>query len=351
MRSVWQSQEDSKLAELVAAYGNTKWTQVCQMLPGRTAKQCRERWKNHLSPGVKKGPWSREEDLIIVMMMTRVGLSWTRIARVLDGRTDAAIANRFHQSLKERFSIRSTKSDDGSMVVSMTLSTHTKAIIHKLGQVKPQDMLRFLTAAVADGNPEMTHAGKANITERGQKVRFNVSPDTMDDSEPSASDDDMTLDSDNEHSSETETASPYSLPSSTRSRRRSGRVVTTPASEIESPPTSDQEPITVKERTAVFIRAPKAIKAACVISEVAASSSKPIVRSRQTQQSRSECLAMDEASSRLKTLLAAIEALPPPDTSQSSKFASSVTSVTESRERSTAASPPAPSQRPLIFSS
>jgi hypothetical protein len=34
-------------------------------LPGRIGKQCRERWFNHLDPSIKKGEWTREEEVII----------------------------------------------------------------------------------------------------------------------------------------------------------------------------------------------------------------------------------------------------------------------------------------------
>lgn len=34
-------------------------------LPGRIGKQCRERWFNHLDPTIKKGDWSRDEEIII----------------------------------------------------------------------------------------------------------------------------------------------------------------------------------------------------------------------------------------------------------------------------------------------
>lgn len=33
---------------------------------GRIGKQCRERWHNHLHPGIKKGAWSVEEDRLIL---------------------------------------------------------------------------------------------------------------------------------------------------------------------------------------------------------------------------------------------------------------------------------------------
>ena len=33
---------------------------IADSLPNRTGKQCRERWYNHLSGGIKKGEWTEE---------------------------------------------------------------------------------------------------------------------------------------------------------------------------------------------------------------------------------------------------------------------------------------------------
>jgi hypothetical protein len=34
------------------------WSVIASLLPGRTAKQCRERWYNHLCPDITRGPWT-----------------------------------------------------------------------------------------------------------------------------------------------------------------------------------------------------------------------------------------------------------------------------------------------------
>jgi hypothetical protein len=43
----------SKLRELVNEQGEKKWSKIAKDLPGRIGKQCRERWLNHLKPGIK----------------------------------------------------------------------------------------------------------------------------------------------------------------------------------------------------------------------------------------------------------------------------------------------------------
>ena len=50
--------EDECLREAVRIYGVAKWSQVQQMVPGRTDVQCRERWSNILDPSLNLGKWT-----------------------------------------------------------------------------------------------------------------------------------------------------------------------------------------------------------------------------------------------------------------------------------------------------
>ena len=49
-----------------------RWTVIASNLPGRTGKQCRERWVNQLDPVIKRdGGWTEEEDRIIMEVLPR----------------------------------------------------------------------------------------------------------------------------------------------------------------------------------------------------------------------------------------------------------------------------------------
>uniref|UniRef100_A0A6V7QUV8 Uncharacterized protein n=1 Tax=Ananas comosus var. bracteatus TaxID=296719 RepID=A0A6V7QUV8_ANACO len=50
VKGPWSKQEDEIIIQMVKKYGPKKWSTISQALPGRIGKQCRERWHNHLNP-------------------------------------------------------------------------------------------------------------------------------------------------------------------------------------------------------------------------------------------------------------------------------------------------------------
>lgn len=97
----WTPEEDAKLRELVAE-GKKNWGQVASLIPGRTSKQCRERWCNHLDPNINKGSYTEDEDKIIVEMQAKLGNRWSIIAQQLKGRTEDAVKIRWKSLMRGR---------------------------------------------------------------------------------------------------------------------------------------------------------------------------------------------------------------------------------------------------------
>eukprot|EP00904_Undaria_pinnatifida_P009906 jgi/Undpi1/6045/HiC_scaffold_2.g01319.m1 len=90
VKGQWSSKEDSVLMKL-ATSGYKNWGVLSNHMPGRTSKQCRERWCHHLNPTINKGAYSPEEDKIIVETQARLGNKWSQIAARLPGRTENSI--------------------------------------------------------------------------------------------------------------------------------------------------------------------------------------------------------------------------------------------------------------------
>jgi hypothetical protein len=95
-KSKFSPEEDALLIELVNEYGLNDWDNVTLHLRGRNARQCRDRWLNYLSPDVKNGPWTGEEEKLLLEKYEVFGATWKRIAAFFPTRTDINVKSRWH---------------------------------------------------------------------------------------------------------------------------------------------------------------------------------------------------------------------------------------------------------------
>jgi myb proto-oncogene protein len=101
-RGRFSKEEDQRLRILVEHYGSDAWASVSAGLPGRTRRQCRERWSLYLSDAAVSAPWTPEEDAILLQQIEIVGPRWGRLAQALQNRTDLAVKRRWQEIFRGR---------------------------------------------------------------------------------------------------------------------------------------------------------------------------------------------------------------------------------------------------------
>ncbi|KAK9085052.1 hypothetical protein Sjap_025463 [Stephania japonica] len=99
----WTPEEDQKLIDYIQDHGHGSW----RTLPKnaglqRCGKSCRLRWTNYLRPDIKRGRFSFEEEEIIIQLHSVLGNKWSAIAARLPGRTDNEIKNYWNTHIRKR---------------------------------------------------------------------------------------------------------------------------------------------------------------------------------------------------------------------------------------------------------
>ncbi|CAL5213464.1 unnamed protein product [Lathyrus oleraceus] len=102
-RGPWTQEEDQKLIDYIHKHGYGNW----RLLPKnaglqRCGKSCRLRWTNYLRPDIKRGRFSFEEEETIIQLHSILGNKWSAIASRLPGRTDNEIKNYWNTHIRKR---------------------------------------------------------------------------------------------------------------------------------------------------------------------------------------------------------------------------------------------------------
>ncbi len=254
-------QEDRMLFDAVTKQGNTfwRWKDISALIPGRTDKQCRARWKAHVDPvspaarsknlaritrpirsllrskitietssfkqygsfwlifsrsqSIRKGQWTQAEDQVIICGVELMGHAWAEIARHMPGRSVFSLSfrslipnpwpkfcHRSDSAIKNRFvgSLeRSIKGHNPMGEISPKLAF--KKALQRLSQASKGRQQRDPTSPHRTSSTSLDSITTDLILERAKTNGFKVPPICL--SPPSAG------------PSSHKTAKPYTYPS------------------------------------------------------------------------------------------------------------------------------------------
>jgi hypothetical protein len=118
----WTEDEDSKLEDAVQTHGGKDWVAICARVPGRTRNQCKSRWHDTLAPSIgrasgRKGKWTGAEDSQLTHAVQTYGdKDWVALSVLVPGRTKKQCWDRWRRKKHldpNRTTVR--KKDNGTL--------------------------------------------------------------------------------------------------------------------------------------------------------------------------------------------------------------------------------------------
>ncbi|XP_062153267.1 transcription factor WER-like [Alnus glutinosa] len=123
-KGLWTKEEDRMLMECVKQHGEGQWNHVAKKTGlKRCGKSCRLRWMNYLSPNVKLGDFTEQEEDLIIRLHNLLGNRWSLIAKRVPGRTDNQVKNYWNTHLSKKLGLQKQNSHlgvSGAVIVSDT---------------------------------------------------------------------------------------------------------------------------------------------------------------------------------------------------------------------------------------
>ncbi len=104
-RGIWTPEESDYLVSAVKGSEQVDWSKVASNLnatcrSNKTAKQCRERFRNYANPDLDKSEWKTEEKLLFLVLYRLYQNKWSVVAKFFNQRGDVAVKNYFYSIIR-----------------------------------------------------------------------------------------------------------------------------------------------------------------------------------------------------------------------------------------------------------
>ncbi|KAH7859900.1 hypothetical protein Vadar_006876 [Vaccinium darrowii] len=159
----WTAEEDKKLIDYIQKHGHGRWRTMPKNAGlRRCGKSCRLRWTNYLRPDIKRGRFSGEEEEIIIQIHSIMGNKWSAIAQRLPGRTDNEIKNYWNTHIRRRLlrmgidPVTHTPRLDLPAISSLYNSSQPNAPSNMLGDHPQMNNPNLLTPSIAPSSSQRT---------------------------------------------------------------------------------------------------------------------------------------------------------------------------------------------------
>ena len=121
----WTPEENKLLIEKVEKLGAGNWTEIAEEIPGRTYQQCYDRWNECLNPKIKKGPWTPEEDELLTQTVQKIEEQigkiergfWPKIANKIPGRTPRQCRDRWNARLNPNLNKKEWTPEEDELLI------------------------------------------------------------------------------------------------------------------------------------------------------------------------------------------------------------------------------------------
>ncbi|KAK2736775.1 hypothetical protein FQN57_000547 [Myotisia sp. PD_48] len=131
-KGAWTSDEDILLRNAVQAEGRSSWMRVAAHVPRRTADQCAKRWQHFLDPSLDRSEWTKDDNQTLLQAVQQHGRKWLEIRNQL-------FPSRSPNTLKNQYSIISRRH---GKLLATSQSRDTKSPSPKLrGKARKEQLM------------------------------------------------------------------------------------------------------------------------------------------------------------------------------------------------------------------